>query len=119
MARLPLTPRTAANSSPATADDTFGLYPDLAHSQRGVIVKLVLPDAKGLKAGSTPLMYQGLEVGQLTKMTLNPGGSVTGEMTVDPSVVDLLREKTRIEMRSPKLSLNDTSLSSAADRQYL
>jgi paraquat-inducible protein B len=44
-------------------------------------------------------------------MTLNPGGSVTGEMTVDPSVVDLLREKTRIEMRSPKLSLNDASLS--------
>jgi paraquat-inducible protein B len=35
------------NSSPATADDTFGLYADLAHSQRGVIVKLALPDAKG------------------------------------------------------------------------
>ena len=32
-------------------------------------------------------------------------------MTVDPSVVDLLREKTRIEMRSPKISLNDASLS--------
>ena len=64
-----------------------------AHSQRGVIVKLTLPDAKGLKAGSTPLMYRGLEVGQLTKLTLNAGGSVTGEMTVDPSVVDLLREK--------------------------
>lgn len=59
------------NSSPATADDSFGLYADLAHSQRGVIVKLALPDAKGLKAGSTPLMYQGLQVGQLTKMTLN------------------------------------------------
>lgn len=33
-------------------------------------------------------------------------------MTVDPSVVDLLREKTRIEMRSPKLSLSDASISS-------
>ncbi len=99
-------------SKPATADDTFGLYEDLAHSQRGVIVKLVLPSAQGLKAGSTPLMYQGLQVGQLTKMTLNPGSSVTGEMTVDPSVVDLLREKTRIEMRNPKLSLSDASISS-------
>ena len=101
-----------ANSSPAAAEDTFGLYADLAHSQRGVIVKLTLPDAKGLKAGSTPLMYQGLEVGQLTKLTLNAGGSVTGEMTVDPSVVDLLREKTRIELRNPKLSLSDASISS-------
>ncbi|MCP5984437.1 MCE family protein, partial [Klebsiella pneumoniae] len=40
------------------------------------------------------------------------GGSVTGEMTVDPSVVDLLREKTRIELRNPKLSLSDASISS-------
>ncbi|MCE1924265.1 MCE family protein, partial [Enterobacter hormaechei] len=53
-----------------------------------------------------------LEVGQLTKLTLNAGGSVTGEMTVDPSVVDLLREKTRIELRNPKLSLSDASISS-------
>jgi paraquat-inducible protein B len=45
-------------------------------------------------------------------MTLNPGGSVTGEMTVDPGVVDLLREKTRIEMRNPKLSLSDANISS-------
>lgn len=100
------------NSKPAEAEDNFGLYADLAHSQRGVIISLTLPDAKGLKADSTPLMYQGLEVGQLTKLTLNPGGSVTGEMTVDPSVVELLREKTRIELHSPKLSLSDANISS-------
>jgi paraquat-inducible protein B len=57
-------------------------------------------------------MYQGLEVGQLTKLDLNPGGKVTGEMTVDPSVVTLLRDNTRIELHSPKLSLNDANLSS-------
>ncbi|VFS29171.1 paraquat-inducible protein B [Yokenella regensburgei] len=56
-------------------------------------------------------MYQGLEVGQLTKLTLNPGGDVTGEMTVDPSVVNLLRENTRIELRAPKLSLSDVNVS--------
>ena len=99
------------DSSPAKPEDNFGLYEDLAHSQRGVIVKLALPSAEGLKANSTPLMYQGLQVGQLTKLTLNPGGSVTGEMTVDPSVVDLLREDTRLELRSPKLSLNNPSIS--------
>ncbi|VEB58392.1 mce-related protein [Salmonella enterica subsp. enterica] len=47
------------NSKPAAQDDTFGLYKDLAHSQRGVIVKLELPSGDGLKAESTPLMYQG------------------------------------------------------------
>jgi len=86
-------------SKPAESDDEFGLYKDLAHSQRGVIVKLALPGGEGLKAGSTPLMYQGLEVGELTKLDLNPGGAVSGEMTVDPSVVNLLRANTRIELR--------------------
>ncbi|MFH4268252.1 MlaD family protein, partial [Acinetobacter baumannii] len=64
-----------------------------------------------LKAGSTPLMYQGLEVGQLSKLNLNPGGKVTGEMTVDPSVVTLLREKTLIQMKKPKISLDNPSVS--------
>lgn len=100
------------DSSQAKADDEFGLYEDLAHSQRGVLVKLDLPGGEGLKAGTTPLMYQGLEVGTLTKLNLVPGGSVTGEMTVDPSVVNLLRSGTRIELRSPKISLSNPNISS-------
>lgn len=72
---------------------------------------LDLPDGAGLKAGSTPLMYQGLEVGQLTKLNLQPGSKVTGEMTVDPSVVTLLRDKTLIQMKKPKISLDNPSLS--------
>ncbi|WP_054180629.1 PqiB family protein [Trabulsiella odontotermitis] len=100
------------DSAAAKQNDEFGLYADLAHSQRGVIVKLDLPDGAGLNAGSTPLMYQGLQVGQLTKLDLNPGGAVTGEMTVDPSVVNLLRENTRIELRNPKLSLSNVNVSS-------
>ncbi|TCW17474.1 paraquat-inducible protein B [Raoultella sp. BIGb0138] len=100
-----------ADSQPAQQNDEFGLYEDLAHSQRGVLVTLELPDGRGLKAGSTPLMYQGLEVGQLTKLNLTPGSKVTGEMTVDPSVVTLLRDKTLIQMKKPKISLDNPSLS--------
>ena len=100
------------DSAAAAQDDEFGLYEDLAHSQRGVLVKLDLPDGSGLRAGSTPLMYQGLEVGELTKLDLVAEGGVTGEMTVDPSVVNLLRDNTRIELRSPKLSLNSPGISS-------
>lgn len=95
----------------AKAEQNYRLYPDLAHSQRGVQITLDLPDGKNLKAGSTPLMYQGLEVGTLTKLNLLDGGKVTGELTIDPSVVGLMRSGTRIEMHSPKISLTDTSLS--------
>ncbi|BCG09110.1 MCE family protein [Buttiauxella agrestis] len=100
------------NSAEAKAEDEFGLYEDLAHSQRGVIIDLDLPSGKGLTAGSTALMYQGLEVGTLTKLNLNPGSTVTGQMTVDPSVVNLMRSGTRIELRDPKISLSNPNLSS-------
>lgn len=99
-------------SGQAQSEDNFDLYPDLAHSHRGVIISLDLPGGKNLKADSTPLMYQGLEVGTLTALTLQAGGKVTGELTIDPSVTGLMRTGTRIEMRSPKISLSDTSLSS-------
>lgn len=100
-----------ASSQSAPQNAEYGLYEDLAHSQRGVLVTLDLPGGEGLKAGSTPLMYQGLEVGQLTKLNLAPGSKVTGEMTVDPSVVTLLRDKTLIQMKKPKISLDNPSLS--------
>lgn len=100
------------DSPQAKTDQNYKLYPDLARSQRGVVVTLDLPDGNNLKAGRTPLIYQGLEVGSLTKLNLLSGGKVTGELTLDPSVVSLMRSGTRIEMRSPKVSLTDTNLSS-------
>lgn len=95
----------------AKADQSFTLYPDLARSQRGVSITLDLPDGNNLSEGHTPLMYQGLQVGTLTRLTLQQDSKVTGELTIDPTVVDLMRTGTRIEMRSPKISLNDTKLS--------
>lgn len=95
----------------AKADQNYTLYPDLAHSQRGVNISLDLPDGNSLSEGHTPLMYQGLQVGTLTRLALQQDSKVTGELTIDPSVVDLMRTGTRIEMRSPKISLNDAKLS--------
>lgn len=99
------------NSQNAKPDQLFPLYPDLAHSQRGVSIALDLPSGNGLNAGRTPLIYQGLQVGTLTKMTLQPDSTVTGELTIDPSVVELMRTGTRIKINSPRISLNDAKLS--------
>ncbi|NDL62519.1 PqiB family protein [Acerihabitans arboris] len=94
----------------ARSDDNFTLYPDLAHSQRGVIIQLDLPNGQNLSEGHTPLLYQGLEVGTLTKMTLGGDNKVTGELTINPAIVDLMRSDTRIEMHTPQLSLNNANL---------
>ncbi|ARZ00844.1 hypothetical protein AXW38_07545 [Yersinia ruckeri] len=95
----------------AKTDQQFQLYPDLAHSNRGVAITLDLPNGNNLTEGRTPLIYQGLQVGTLTKLSLQPDTKVTGELTIDPSVVDLMRSGSRIEMNSPRISLSDTKLS--------
>ncbi|NLS55693.1 PqiB family protein [Hafnia alvei] len=95
----------------AVANHNYTLYPDLAHSQRGVVIGLDLPNGDGLTADRTPLIYQGLQVGTLTKMTLEKDSKVSGELTIDPSIVDLMRSGTRIKMTSPRLSLDNAKLS--------
>ncbi|AJJ01475.1 mce related family protein [Yersinia pseudotuberculosis] len=99
------------NSQDAAPDQPFQLYSDLAHSQRGVAITLDLPGGSHLSEGRTPLIYQGLQVGTLTKMTLQPDQKVTGELTIDPSVVNLMRSGTRIEMNSPRISLSNANVS--------
>lgn len=98
------------SSEKADSDQNYPLYPDLAHSQRGVIISLDLPSGNKLSEGHTPLLYQGLEVGTLTKMTLGKDQRVVGELTLNPSVADLMRSGTRIEMNTPQLSLNNADL---------
>lgn len=100
------------NHAPAAdRDANFKLYVDLAHSQRGKVIQLDLPDGSNLRVNQTALIYKGLEVGTLTKLDVSSSGKVSGELTIDPSVADLMRSNTRIEMRSPKISLKDAELS--------
>ncbi|RLM25291.1 hypothetical protein BIY29_07190 [Brenneria alni] len=99
------------DSEKASAEQSYRLYPDLAQSQRGVVITLDLPSGDGLSEGRTPLMYQGLEVGTLKKITLIPDSSkVSGELIIDPAVVALMREGTRIELTKPRLSLSDLNI---------
>ncbi len=100
-----------ADGNQAKTDESFELYPDLAQSHRGVDISLDLPSGDGLSEGHTPLMYQGLQVGTLTQINLQPGGKVTGKLILDPSVIDLMRSGTRIEMKSPRISLSNANLS--------
>jgi paraquat-inducible protein B len=100
-----------ADGKEARTDQSYELYPDLAQSHRGVEITLDLPSGDGLSEGRTPLIYQGLQVGTLTQISLQPDNKVIGKLTVDPSVIDLMRSGTRIEMNSPRVSLNNAKIS--------
>lgn len=95
----------------ARAGSRFTLYPDLASSQRGVTVHLTLPSGDGLQANRTPLLYQGIQVGLLTALNLTADGQVDGTLAVDPSIVDLLREQSRISLSATRLNLSQLNLS--------
>ncbi|WP_192456658.1 PqiB family protein [Musicola keenii] len=94
----------------AAPDQNYSLYPDLASSQRGVAITLDLPSGDKLKAGRTPLLYQGLEVGTLRRLSLTDDHHVTGELIIDPSIVPLMRSNTRITLNEPSLSLSNPNL---------
>ncbi|WP_241573068.1 PqiB family protein [Rosenbergiella nectarea] len=100
------------DSESAQNQARYELYPNLAESKRGVNFTLKLPSADNLTAGSTALMYQGLQVGTLTHISLTDQHHITGELTVDPSVVGLMRTGTRIEMRQPSLQGGNLSVGS-------
>ena len=48
-----------ADGQQAKGDQSYALYPDLAHSQRGVNILLDLPSGNNLSENRTPLMYRG------------------------------------------------------------
>lgn len=107
------------DSATAANESLFELYPTLAESHRGVNFALKLPSAENLTAGSTALMYQGLQVGTLTHINLTDSQHIAGELTVDPSVVGLMRTGTRIEMQQPSLKAGNFSVGSLLTGTYL
>ncbi len=98
------------DSLPASNEARFDLYPNLAESHRGVNFTLKLPSADNLSAGSTALMYQGLQVGTLTHLNLTDKQHITGQLTVDPSVVGLMRTGTQIKLQAPSLQSGNLSV---------
>lgn len=92
------------NSTPAVDDENYHLYPNLAESKRGVRIKVNFKNGNHLRAGQTPLMYQGLQVGTLHQLSLTSNNAVSGEIIISPSVIELMRENTRIELNQPEFS---------------
>lgn len=99
------------DSPPAENEQHYQLYNNLAESHRGGNFKLTLPSGDNLTAGSTPLIYQGMQVGTLTQLNMTDKHQVTGELTVDPSVVDLMRQGTQIVLKQPSLQSDGLSIS--------
>ncbi|MDB1123915.1 MlaD family protein [Vibrio algarum] len=106
---------------PVNEKSQFKLYPDLKTAGRGIPIKITLPDENKIGAGGAPIMYQGLEIGQITDLSLSEGrSSIIASAAIQPAFSDTLNGGTRFLLEEAKVSLAGVeNLSNLVTGNYL
>ena len=101
-------PDDQAENKEAENDDVFKLYDDFSAARAGIEVSLIFDTATGLTEGSTKVIYKGLVLGVVRKITSNKAKkhSVKASVTIDPIAEKALVEDTKFWMVKPKLTLS-------------
>jgi len=104
------TPENRADSPPTDPALPFKLYSNFDDAQAGIKVLVDLPDFEGLTAGSTPVMYKGIQAGVLKKIKVNENLiGASAELLLDPRTEDYLVEGTDFWIVKPSISLGGIS----------
>lgn len=100
------TPKPLENSAPAENQAVYPLYANFDEADYGLPLTLRLNSSKGLVEGVTKVMYQGMVTGVVKKLEMESGENhrVTAQIQLDPRAAEILREKTRFWLVTPKLS---------------
>ena len=84
----------------------FRLYEDYDAAQAGIRISLKLHDFEGLEPGRTPVMYKGIQVGQMKTFKVDKDlGGAQVELMLDPRTEDYLVEGTDFWVVRPSISL--------------
>jgi paraquat-inducible protein B len=99
----------------------FKLYPDLQTAGRGIPITIHLPEENEIASSGTPIMYRGIEVGQITDLSLDEDRqSVIASAAIQPSFSDLLTTGSRFLLEEAQLSLTELdNLSNLITGNYL
>ncbi|WP_198263720.1 PqiB family protein [sulfur-oxidizing endosymbiont of Gigantopelta aegis] len=88
--------------------DRFKLYKNFEEAKVGFEIHLIFDSANGLVAGSTKVIYKGIVLGVVQKITPNKGRqTVTARVVLDPIAEDSMLEDTQFWMVKPKVSLGE------------
>ncbi|KAF1061522.1 MAG: hypothetical protein GAK45_02198 [Pseudomonas citronellolis] len=100
------TPDNYADSPPTDPSKPFRLYEDYDAAQAGLSVKLKVSDVSGLNAGSTPVMYNGVQVGTVKGIDMDKDfNGATATLSMDPRTEGFLTSGTEFWMVKPSISL--------------
>ncbi len=100
------TPSHREDSPPTDPSTPFRLYDGFEAAEAGLRVRLRMGDVSGLNPGSTPVMYNGVQVGILKKLDMDKDFTgATAELTMEPRTEDYLVEGTEFWTVKPSISL--------------
>lgn len=92
---------------PVSENTEFRLYPDLKTAGRGIAIKILLPDDNNIGSSGAPIMYRGIEIGQITDLQLRDGRqSIEAFAAIQPAFSDMLTSGSRFILEEAKVSLS-------------
>lgn len=95
------------DGEPVKENTEFRLYKDLKTAGRGIPIKIALPDDNKISGEGAPIMYRGIEVGQITDLNLSEGREVIlASAAIQPVFSDMLTSGTRFVLEEAKVSLS-------------
>ncbi|MDO6542443.1 MlaD family protein [Photobacterium sanguinicancri] len=84
----------------------FRLYPDLNTAGRGIAIKVELPENSNISASGAPIVYRGLQIGQISDVRLDEARSkIIAHAAIEPSMSDLLNSGSSLLLEEAELSL--------------
>jgi len=106
---------------PVKENREFKLYRDLKTAGRGIAVKITLPDNNKIRSSGAPIMYRGLEIGQITDLNFSEGRqSIIASAAIQPSFADMLNTGSRFMLEETRLSISEVNnLSNLVTGNYL
>ena len=95
------------DGEPVKENSEFHLYKDLQTAGRGIAIKIALPDDNNISGKGAPIMYRGIEVGQITDLKLSEDNKVIlASAAIQPAFSDMLTVNTRFVLEEAKVSLS-------------
>lgn len=92
---------------PVQDSQQFKLYPDLKTAGRGIPINIVLPDDNKISPSGAPIIYRGLEIGQITDLHLDQERKqIIAAAAVQPAFSDMLTDGSRFILEEAELSLS-------------
>ncbi|EHD2262826.1 MCE family protein [Vibrio cholerae] len=91
---------------PVEQNAQFRLYRDLKTAGRGIAVSITLPDDNNISASGAPIMYRGIEIGQITDLQLAENRkSIVASAAIQPAFSDMLNRGSQFVLEEAQVSL--------------